>query len=96
MSDKPKFLSGHMIVTNNVYDLMNRDDTFGDHISDCIGRHMKGDWGDVGKADAHENEISLKKGWRLLSSYVSEGFPKIWIITEADRSVTTVLFPEEY
>jgi hypothetical protein len=65
-------------------------------VTDSLKRHSKGDWGDIGEEDKNENELSLRKGFRLLSSYTAEGLPKIWIITEADRSVTTILFPEEY
>jgi hypothetical protein len=60
-----------------------------------LARHASGDWGEVDAHAYRENEQSLKHGWRLLSSYlVGEGC--IWIITEADRSVTTILLPEEY
>ena len=60
-----------------------------------LSRHCSGDWGDVDKRDRKENERSLKNGLRVLSSYpVGEG--KVWVITEADRSVTTILLPEEY
>lgn len=70
-----------------------------------IGRHLNGDWGDVCPEDARANDEALKMGARLLSAYelppsVVEGQTlapaKIWIITEADRSVTTILLPEEY
>ena len=60
-----------------------------------LSRHCSGDWGDVDKHDRKENERSLKNGWRVLSSY-PVGEKKVWIITEADRSVTTILLPEEY
>ena len=60
-----------------------------------LARHASGDWGDLDAHDRRENERSLRHGWRVLSSYpVGEG--KVWIITEADRSVTTILLPEEY
>lgn len=61
-----------------------------------LGRHQSGDWGDISEADKQENELSLKEGFRLLSAYKLETGAKIWIITEADRSVTTILLPEEY
>lgn len=62
-----------------------------------LRRHASGDWGEVSKADARENELSLKNGWRLLSSYpVGEDGAKVWIITEADRFSTCILRPEEY
>ena len=59
-------------------------------------RHIAGDWGDVDEQDRSENELSLTHGFRLLSAYTLKTGTKIWIITEADRSVTTVLLPEEY
>jgi hypothetical protein len=60
-----------------------------------LARHSSGDWGDLDAQDWKENELSLKHGWRLVSSY-PVGEKRIWIITEADRSVTTILLPEEY
>ena len=60
-----------------------------------LSRHASGDWGEIDKHDRRENERSLKNGWRVLSSY-PVGERKVWIITEADRSVTTILLPEEY
>jgi hypothetical protein len=62
----------------------------------CIYRHQSGDWGVVDEADKAENEFSLKKGFRLLSAYILPTGVKIWIITERDRSVTTILLPSEY
>jgi hypothetical protein len=60
-----------------------------------LARHATGDWGELCAFDRRQNEIALREGNRVLSSYpVGEG--KIWIITEADRSVTTILLPEEY
>ena len=60
-----------------------------------LARHASGDWGEIDSQDRRENERSLKHGWRLLSSY-PVGEKIIWIITEADRSYTTILLPEEY
>ena len=57
---------------------------------------MSGDWGDLSDDDIAENEISLNEGFRLLSSYQTAKGQQLWIITEADRSVTTVMLPEEY
>ena len=61
----------------------------------CLIRHTHGDWGDVDEEDKTANDISLLNGSRLLSAYKIDS-RKIWVITEADRSSTTVLFPEEY
>ncbi len=62
-----------------------------------LARHASGDWGELDAHDRGENERSLRQGWRVLSSYpVGEDGQKVWVITEADRSVTTILLPEEY
>lgn len=63
--------------------------------SEFLARHARGDWGDVPPADAQANDSALIQGSRLLSAY-PVGNRGIWIITEADRQVTTVLLPEEY
>jgi hypothetical protein len=61
-----------------------------------LTRHAGGDWGELDRADIAENEFSLAHGFRLLSSYRTVIGEKLWIITEADRSATTVLLPDEY
>lgn len=61
-----------------------------------LSRHLRGDWGDLCPEDKTENELSLKHGFRLLSSYPVTEREKLWIITEADRSVTTLLLPSDY
>jgi hypothetical protein len=67
----------------------------GGHPFDYLARHATGDWGELCAYDRRQNEIALREGYRLLSSYeVPAG--RVWIITEADRSVTTILLPEEY
>jgi len=60
-----------------------------------VQRHASGDWGDLDPQDKAENELSLREGFRILSAYELEG-TRYWIITEADRSATTILLPEEY
>ena len=62
---------------------------------DLIRRHASGDWGDVDPHDARENEFAVDHGLRLMSSY-GTGDECLWVITEADRSVTTILRPEDY
>ena len=64
-------------------------------VAEALQRHVSGDWGDVCPDDARENELALKEGFRLLSVYESAGV-KFWVITEADRSATTVLLPDDY
>ena len=65
-------------------------------VLEALGRHARGDWGDVGADDRQANEAALRDGERLLSVYTSSDGRRFWIITEADRSVTTVLLPEDY
>jgi hypothetical protein len=60
-----------------------------------LARHANGDWGDLCSQDRRENELSLRHGWRVLSSY-PVGDARIWVLTEADRSATTILLREEY
>jgi hypothetical protein len=62
---------------------------------DYLTRHATGDWGELDDHDRKENALSLRHGWRVLSSY-AVGEKRIWVITEGDRSVTTILLPEEY
>jgi hypothetical protein len=61
-----------------------------------LERHQSGDWGEVGAEDWRENELSVRKNFRVLSAYTLSTGTKIWIITEADRSATTLLLPDEY
>ena len=65
------------------------------HPFDYLARHATGDWGELCAFDRSQNEMALREGYRVLSSYeVPAG--RLWIITEADRSITTILLPEEY
>ena len=62
-----------------------------------LQRHVSGDWGELSAEDRRENELSIKEGFRILSAYkLPRTGAKLWIITEADRSVTTLLLPDEY
>jgi hypothetical protein len=61
-----------------------------------LHRHVSTDWGELSEEDVQENELSLREGLRLLSAYRTAKGQKIWIITEADRSATTILLPSEY
>ena len=67
----------------------------GGHPFEYLARHATGNWGDLCAFDRRQNEIALREGYRVLSSY-SVGEKSVWIITEADRSITTILLPEEY
>src|SRR5712671_3005430 len=61
-----------------------------------LRRHVSADWSELSDEDARENELSLREGFRVLSTYRTTKGEKLWIITEADRSSTTILLPSEY
>ena len=63
---------------------------------ELIFRHVTGDWGDLTEEDKQENEFSLQRELRIFSAYELVTGKKIWVITEHDRSVTTILRPEDY
>ena len=86
-----KFLLGQLVLTTNADATLNSEDMF---LS--LARHVSGDWGDLCKEDKLENDCALDGHGRLFSSYVDRNGKKFWIITEHDRSVTTVLLPEDY
>jgi hypothetical protein len=90
-----KFALGKTVWTRGVNDLVAVDSSFAKFVMDSLKRHANCDWGDLSDEDKRENDLSLEKGLRLFSAYKRGKF-KIWIITEADRSATTILFPEEY
>ena len=96
----PRFSLGDVYNTPGAQEIMQR---YQINPLQLIGRHVTGDWGDLCTEDAQANEDALQFGSRILSSYVltpatGEHLPpaRIWLITEADRSVTTLLLPEEY
>jgi hypothetical protein len=92
-----KFKTGKLYFTRGVNDRVADDEAFAKFVLESLRRHARGDWGDLCQQDKEENNFSLDKNLRLFSSYLdSKTNEKIWIITEADRSATTVLFPEEY
>lgn len=65
-------------------------------IDQALNRHWSGDWGELDEEDKAENDRALKENCRILSAYTASNKVKFWVITEHDRSVTTVLLPEEY
>ena len=90
-----KFPLGRIVWTRAINDCVADDIVFAKFVMDSLKRHASCDWGDLSVEDKRENDFSLDKQLRLLSSYQHDGI-KIWILTEADRSITTVLFPSEY
>ncbi len=86
------FPLGHVVATPGALALLDRLEM---NAFALLQRHQVGDWGSVPPDDAIENENSIVNGWRILSSYPF-GDERIWVITEADRSATTLLLPQEY
>ena len=85
-----KFATGSIIITANAHGTLEPE-----AVAAGLMRHVAGDWGEVRESDARLNDQALKHGGRLLSVY-REGEAVFWIITESDRSVTTVLLPADY
>lgn len=86
------FALGQIVATPGALELLDQEAVIA---SLLLERHQSGDWGDVPEEDAQENLLSIIYGNRILSSY-PVGEDRIWIITEADRSSTTLLLPSEY
>jgi hypothetical protein len=89
----PKFPLGQVVSTPGALKALNET---GQSPMTFLDRHVSGDWGDLDAEDRQENELSLIEGCRILSAYHLADGTKIWIITEADRSSTCVLLPDEY
>ncbi len=95
------FETGTVVMTCGIRDLMFSDEHAQEVVQNCLERHCKGDWGDLCEDDKAMNDESLeaekKGGWTdsLFSSYETD-VGKIYVITECDRSATTILLPEEY
>jgi hypothetical protein len=86
-----KFDLGRVVATPNALNHIPNDE-----ILTALSRHVRGDWGDLDSHDVKANENALQSGGRLFSQYHSTQGIMFWIITEWDRSATTVLLPEEY
>ena len=86
-----KFSLGQVVITANAARTLWQED-----VVIAIRRHARGDWGELDDHDRQQNQAALKEGTRLLSAYHDRNGVKFWIITEWDRSVSTVLLPEDY
>lgn len=85
------FSPGRIVATPALLEEVAQDEWEG-----ALRRHLACDWGDVSEGDRRANDQALKTGERLLSAYCTQNDLRFWIITEADRSATTLLFPYEY
>lgn len=89
----PRFSPGQILATANALAVLAQANVT---TWSLLRRHFCGDWGELDELDHKQNNLALAMSARLLSSYALPGGRKIWVITEADRSVTTVLLPEDY
>lgn len=90
MSRPARFPLGQVVITGNASLRL-----ISEEVLAALCRHSAGDWGDLCPEDSLANDTALQYGGRLFSAY-GEGEHRFWIITEADRSVTTVLLPDDY
>ncbi len=90
---QPLFSLGQLVATPGALAALEKA---GQGPLDFLSRHVHGDWGDLCEEDRKENQLSLERGFRLFSSYRTLADVKFYVITEADRSATTILLPEEY
>jgi hypothetical protein len=87
----PNLSGGEIVLTPGVMTSLTPEEFF-----DALRRHVNGDWGDIDEQDWNANNHALVYGGRILSQYYTDEGTKFWVITEADRSITTFLLPEEY
>ncbi len=90
---EPRFKLGRVVATPGALEAL---EDAGQLPCEFLRKHVAGDWGDVDADDRQENEESIEGGFRILSAYATKKGAKLWIITEADRSSTCLLLPEEY
>ena len=90
---RPRFLMGSIVATPGALEALTASGQAPDELLD---RHICGDWGDLCDEDRQSNDIAIDEGNRILSVYTLRSQVKIWIITECDRSATTILLPDEY
>ena len=93
ISKQPAFELGQIVATPGALAALKKA---GQQPGEFLTRHVNREWGDIPDEDRRENEYSLEHGFRLLSAYKTNAGDRLWIITEADRSITTILRPEEY
>lgn len=90
---QPAFELGQIVATPAALAVLKKA---GQDPDEFLTRHANREWGDLDKDDRRENDYSLEHGFRLLSAYRTNAGDRLWVITEADRTVTTLLLPEEY
>jgi hypothetical protein len=93
VSHQRKFSLGRILATPGALEAL---DAAGHTPVEFLHRHVRGDWGEVNAHDRDANDLGIRHGLRVLSAYRTKLGARVWVITEADRRVTTLLLPEEY
>ena len=88
-----KFPLGQIVATPGALEALQRA---GQSPLEFLARHVRADWGEVCEEDRRENDLALQQGFRLLSVYTTKAGERLWLITEADRNLTTLLLPADY
>lgn len=88
---EPLFALGRLVATRNAFSVLTERD-----IEAAVRRHASGDWGEAGPLDREANDLALRESDRIVSVYKATDGTEFWIITEWDRSATTVLLPSDY
>ena len=90
-TEKPLFLAGQVVMTQGASEALTVPQAY-----DLLFKHLSGDWGDLCQEDKDANDSAVLRGERILSAYTAPNGESVWIITEYNRSVTTLLLPSEY
>lgn len=91
LTDLPRFPLGCVTITANAMEAIRLSD-----VGEALHRHARGDWSELGKHERESNELALSEGGLIASFYTSQTGKRFWILTEADRSTTTIMMPFDY
>jgi hypothetical protein len=92
-----QFELGQLVMTRGVAALVEEDAAFAAHVLRCMQRYTRCDWGEMLRGDKEMNDSAIgPDADRVFAAYEHHDLPKVWVITERDRSCTTILFPDEY
>lgn len=96
--ERTSFETGKVVMTHGIFEQYTKDEEFRRFVKNSFSKYLVCDWGDTCKEDSEQNDISVIQDERILAvyKYPSDETKTIWIVTEWDRSITTILFPSEY
>ena len=95
---RPLFPLGRVVMMTNLQAMLQEanPECWEAELTGLVSRHASGDWGDLDEEDKLQNDLAVDRGFRIFSAYETGSGVKMWIISEADHSVTTLLLPEDY